>query len=285
MSEQLVRHEREGAVAVVTFDRADKANAWTPQLGQQYFRALEQASDDPETRAVVVTGAGRHFCAGVDFAALAGGPGAGDEPRLPMTYPTTVPKPVIAAVNGACIGIGMVQALYCDLRVAAADATFTTGFTARGLPADYGAAWLLPRLIGTSRALDLLLSSRRVETDEAHQLGLVDRVVDPDALRDTAVALAAALAESSSPRAMALAKRQVWRGLHTDFDQSAAEAEALLREAVRAPDMLEGIAAFREQRAPRFPPLEDLESAVPGYEDAGVPGRAPVGDATDKDVD
>ncbi|MCY7288478.1 MAG: enoyl-CoA hydratase/isomerase family protein, partial [Cryobacterium sp.] len=176
VSKQQLLTERRGAVLVLTFNRPDRLNAWTNAMEDQYFDALEAAEADPGVRAIVVTGAGRGFCAGADMGDLAAASVAADEeidrPR-PRHLPMTIRKPVIAAVNGAAAGLGFVEALFCDIRFASPDAVFITAFVRRGLVAEYGVSWLLPRLVGHGRAPARLLSGRRVGGEAAARIGLV----------------------------------------------------------------------------------------------------------------
>lgn len=257
-AEQLVLTERRGGVLLVTLNRPARLNAWTNELEDQYFDLLEAADADPDVRAVVVTGAGRGFCAGADMDDLAGASSASDaeidRPR-PRHLPMTIRKPVIAAVNGAAAGLGFVEALYCDIRFASSEAAFLTAFVRRGLAAEYGVSWLLPRIVGHSRALDLLLSGRRVSGEEAYRIGLVDHLVPAETLVDDAVAYAADLAASCSPWSMATIKRQLALDAERGFDASVADADALMRDSFRGIDIAEGVASFTERRPPRFAPL------------------------------
>src|SRR5436309_9912685 len=193
MTDEVVLYRVEDGVAVITLNRPERMNAWTGKLQAQYFEHLAEADQSGEVGAIVLTGAGRGFCPGADMDGLAaaaggresnlgqaaGGSGNGRQER-PMTFPITIGKPLIAAINGACAGLGLVQALMCDLRFAAPGAKITTAFSRRGLVAEHGSSWILPRLVGPSRALDLLLSGRIVLAEEAVELGLVDRVANPD---------------------------------------------------------------------------------------------------------
>lgn len=257
--EELILTERRGSVLVITFNRPDRLNAWTNELEDQYFDVLETAQVDPDVRAIVVTGAGRGFCAGADLKALAGVPGAVeaglDRPR-PRHFPLTSRKPLVAAVNGPAVGLGFVEALYCDVRFACPEAVFLTAFSRLGLIAEYSVSWLLPRIVGRSRALDLLLSGRRVSSEEAHRIGLVDRLVPTESLLDEAVAYAADLATGCSPWAMATIKDQVDRDSECTFAEAAARADRLIRESFRRPDIAEGLASFNERRDPEFQPLQ-----------------------------
>jgi enoyl-CoA hydratase/carnithine racemase len=248
-----------GGVAVVTLNRPEKLNAWSPAMTDLYIAALDRATSDPDARAVVVTGAGRGFCAGADMTLLAGladgGPRVANADRPPYQLEPAVPKPVIAAINGACAGLGLVRALYCDLRIAVRGAKITTAFARRGLVAEYGMSWLLPRIVGLPTALDLLLSGRTLLAEEAAELGLVDRLVDDDAL-GAATEYAGELARLSSPASMRDMKRQVWGDLTGTLEESVERAESLMRASFDRPDLAEGVTSYLERRAPNFPPLE-----------------------------
>jgi enoyl-CoA hydratase/carnithine racemase len=252
--------ERHGAVLVLTLNRPDRLNAWNDALEARYYELLDAAEDDPEVRAIVVTGAGRGFCAGADMDDLAA---AGDRdmeailrdrPR-PRTFPLTVRKPMIAAINGAAAGLGLVEALYCDIRFSTPEAKFTTAFARRGLIAEYGISWLLPRLIGTSAALDLLLSARIVRGEEAEALGLVDRLSPRESVLADAVAYATELAEQSSPASMAAIKAQVYADLDRSFAEAVAAADDAMIASFGQADVAEGVASYTEQRPPAFPSL------------------------------
>ena len=185
MSDELVLAEHRGPVLLLTLNRPDRLNAWNDALEERYFALLDDAEASPDVRAVVVTGAGRGFCAGADLADLEQvatvdfSTATLPERKRPRERPLALRKPLIAAINGAAVGLGLVEALYCDLRFCTPNAKLGTAFVRRGLIAEYGIAWLLPRLIGQSRALDLLLSGRIIQGEEALAMGLVDRVV-PD---------------------------------------------------------------------------------------------------------
>jgi enoyl-CoA hydratase/carnithine racemase len=253
--------ERRGSVLVLTLNRPERLNAWTDALEERYFAQLDAAEDDPDVRAIVVTGAGRGFCAGADMSDLERGASVGvetalrDRPR-PRTLPLTIRKPMIAAINGAAAGLGLVEALYCDFRFATPEAKLTTTFARRGLIAEYGIAWILPRLVGHSAALDMLLSGRVVLGEEAVRLGLVDRLSEPSRLVDDAVAYGEELAAYSSPWSMATIKAQVRADLERTFAAAVAAAEELLVESFRRPDVQEGVHSHLEGRAPAFAPLD-----------------------------
>ncbi len=254
----LVLAERRGAVLVLTLNRPDRLNAWNDALEARYYEHLDAAEADPEVRAIVLTGAGRGFCAGADMDILSGPEDEATAARpRPRNFPLTLRKPLIAAINGAAAGLGLVEALYCDFRFCAPAAKLTTAFVRRGLVAEYGTAWLLPRLVGASRALDLLLSGRVVLGAEAQAIGLVDELADPDALLDTAVAYATDLTINCSPTSMAVIKRQVFDALDQGFADSYADSERLVLESFERPDVREGVDSYLEKRPPNFPPLAD----------------------------
>lgn len=260
----------DAGVATVTLNRPQKMNALTPAMMGALRDGMRELGGDRAVRAIILTGAGRCFCAGADLgAAKAAAPGAetdshhGDgtgADRLDLgpgyeakyAFPATVPKPVIAVLNGPAVGGGLLLALSCDLRFAADGATFSTGFARRGMVAEYSMAWLLPRLVGLSNALDLLYSARMVGADEALAMGLVDRVLPAPQLADAAGEYARRLAEDSSPRSMRVIKELVYRGLDRSLADSVAEALAAMAEARGSADYREGIEAWREGRAARF---------------------------------
>jgi enoyl-CoA hydratase/carnithine racemase len=264
-----VLYEVEDRVAVITFNRPDRLNAWSPEIHRGYFSALDRAAADPGVRVIVVTGAGRGWCAGADMDVLqgigdAGGFSDDDSPRgdaegereeWKHTHAMTIPKPVIAAINGACAGLGFVHALACDIRFAAAGAKFTVAFGRRGLIGEWGLSWTLPRLVGQAVALDLMMSSRIFLAEEAEELGVVTRVFEPGRLMDETLAYAADLAANVSPMSMAVMKQQVYTHPQMTIDDALIESIRLMKESVRRPDFKEGVASFVEKRPPDFQPL------------------------------
>ena len=257
--EAVLSHKADG-VLLLTLNRPERGNAWNGAITKGYFGALNDAASDPSVRAIVVTGAGKAFCVGGDGEKLAEVAGS-DDGRLTSPQPYWIPlrigKPIIAAINGACFGIGMQQALCCDLRFASEDAKFSTAYTRRGLVAEFGMSWLLPRLVGTGHAMDRMLSARLVRAAEAQAMGLVNRTVPADQLLDEAMDYARQLASQCSPRAMQAIKRQVWQDLKSDFNASYARSDTMLAEACTHEDFREGIRSWQENRPPAFPPLAD----------------------------
>jgi enoyl-CoA hydratase/carnithine racemase len=258
---EVVQRSIDDGVALLTLNRPERLNAWTLEMERSYFELLEECAASDEVRVIVLTGAGRGFCAGADMQELqelsngvVSEERAGSE-RRPQTFPLSIPKPIIAAINGPCAGIGLVQALMCDLRFAAEDAKLTTAFARRGLVAEHGISWILPRLLGPARALDLLLSARVVLGAEAAQLGLVNRALSSAQLLEAALAYARELAANCSPASMATIKRQVYGDLERGLGDALAEADRLMLASFTAPDFAEGVASFIERREPDFAPV------------------------------
>ena len=253
---EVVLYEVSEGVAVVTLNRPERLNAWTPELGDRYFERLLEAAADPEVRAIVVTGAGRGFCAGADMSLLADVSDASSAgaPRGKYRPVDTfrIPKPVIAAVNGAAVGIGLGYALTCDIRFAGEGVKLAASFARLGLVAEDGMAWLLQRLAGQPAALELLLSGRVFLAEEAHRLGLVNTLAPREFVLDQAVAYARDLAQNCSPLSMALIKRQVYLDADRAFATALQESQLLTDRSLAFPDFKEGLAAFAEQRPPRF---------------------------------
>jgi len=270
---EVTRYDVSDGVATITLHRPERLNAWTAAMNGEYRACLQWAVDDPVVRVIVVTGSGRGFCAGAESEDLAGHaergayqtwdhgdldrPGYGVRPEFDaeLAYHFGIPKPILAAVNGPAAGIGFALACYCDLRFAAAGAKFTTAHGKLGLPCAFGLAWLLPKLIGLPRALDLILSSRTFAAEEALELGLVTAVLPAADLADYVRQYAHALATSVSPASMAASKRQVYEAFHLSAAESVRAAEALLSPMMAGSDYREGVAALREKRPPTFQDL------------------------------
>jgi enoyl-CoA hydratase/carnithine racemase len=255
---ETVLYAVEDGVARVTLNRPGALNAWTPELGRAYFDRLEEADADPWAKAIVLTGAGRGFCAGADFDYLREVEESGSQPERdprPQSLPRSLRKPVIAAINGPCAGLGFVMAMMCDIRFAARGAKLTTAFARRGLIAEYGLSWVLPRVAGASAALDLLLSGRLFLAEEGERLGIVDRLSEEGQTAADAHAYAAELASLSSPASMATIKRQVYTDLEQGLVESMADALVQMERSFERPDFGEGVESFVERRPPDFPPL------------------------------
>lgn len=260
MEQPILKSFRQG-VLTLAINNPERRNAWNAELERALRAALQAADADPETRVLILTGAGRTFCPGADAAALGRGQVAvspvaesDDDLEQRYSYMLGLRKPLIAAINGAAAGVGLCLALYCDLRFMVDDARITTSFTRRGLVAEHGSAWMLPRLIGPMNAADLLLSGRVLTGREAAELGLV-RALPGEGFMDAVQAYAADMALNCSPRSMAVVKAQLALALRQTLAQATARANAETAAAVREPDFAEGVAHFVERRAPQFPPL------------------------------
>ncbi|MBN6040684.1 enoyl-CoA hydratase-related protein [Amycolatopsis sp. 195334CR] len=258
-----VRYALTAGVATLTFERPERHNAMDPAMRTRYGKVLRAAEQDPAVRAVVVTGDGRSFCPGADLDALAGIGATGvadqdltaeDGGYADVLAAATVAKPVVAAINGGCAGLGFVVACAADVRFAAAGAKFTTAFVRRGLIAEYGIAKLLPELVGRGRALDLLLSGRTFTAEQALDYGLVQEVLPPEDLLAAATAYAGELATYSAPRSMALIKDQLREEAALPLAESARRATELMLESFDRPELAEGVRSWNERRPPAFPP-------------------------------
>jgi enoyl-CoA hydratase/carnithine racemase len=274
-----ILYEVADPVATIRLNRPERLNAWTDRMGEEVRHAFAAAEADKSVVGIVLTGAGRGFCAGADLknlqaissdgrggverrggaraaAALAADPGdpeMGDSFRKTYSYLMSVRKPIIAAINGPCAGMAMPIALFCDLRFASESATFTTAFVRRGLIAEWGLSWTLPRLVGTAHALDLLLSGRKIDAREAERIGLVNRVLPDDKLVSHCQDYVRELAANASPASMSVMKRQVYQQLTRELGPSLDEAVKLMVESFSRPDFKEGVDSFLERRPAKFP--------------------------------
>jgi len=272
MSTQEILYSVAGRVATITLNRPDKLNAWTRTMEAEVRQATGEAAADDGVRAIVITGAGRGFCAGADMSLLQSvvdrrthplpdSPGASDTAlrsdvradfQRQYSYFPAIPKPVIAAINGPAVGLGLVIAMFCDLRFASRDAKFGTAFARRGLVAEYGLAWLLPRIAGHAHALDVLLSARIFDAQEALRMGLVNQVFPAADFMDSVYAYAQQLADTVSPRSMKVIKRQVYEAMFQTLGESVDLATEEMRESFASEDFREGVAHLVEKRAPAF---------------------------------
>jgi enoyl-CoA hydratase/carnithine racemase len=267
---QELRYEVQDPIATITFDRPDRLNAMTDRMTDELKHAVAAAEADERALAIVLTGAGRGFCAGADLQGLKaigegksygeganleaspGDAGMGANFQGPYAYLFSVRKPVIAAVNGPCAGLGFAVMCFADLRFASDRAVFSTAFSRRGLIAEWGIGWTLPRLVGPSVALDLLLSARRLDAAEAERIGLVNRTLPHDELLPFVQAYVKELAENVSPTSMAVIKRQVWSRLEAELGPSLDESIRLMTESFGRPDFREGVSSYLEKRPPKF---------------------------------
>ncbi len=272
MYEEII-YEVDEPVATISFNRPDRLNALTNRTQAELKHAFFEAEKDERVVGVILTGVGRAFSAGADMQSLnqiaSGGRvdpeddlegllaetrGRETDPEFGVTWGfiPSLRKPVIAAVNGPCAGMSFVIAALCDIRFASESAKFTTSFSQRGLIAEHGVSWILPRLIGTSRALDLLWSARKFDAAEAERLGLVDRVVADDELLPQARAYIEDLARSCSPTSMMIMKRQIYLHLMRPLHEAMEESNRLMSESLRREDFKEGVASFMQKREPNF---------------------------------
>lgn len=267
MNYQDILYTVEQRVATITLNRPDRLNAWTRTMEREVRDAMEQAAADKGVGAIVLTGAGRGFCAGADMnelQALDPDDIKNDAWLRPFDmnrradyqsryafYPA-VPKPVIGMLNGATAGIGLVHALYCDVRFAADNAVFSTAFARRGLIAEHGLSWILPLIVGHAHALELLLSARKFNADEALAMGLVNKLHAPGQLAEETYAYARELVDKVSPRSMRVIKRQQYAAPFQTLAEATIDANREMSESVKSEDFCEGVAHFVEKRAPRF---------------------------------
>jgi len=273
MSYQEILYSVDDRVATITLNRPDKLNAWTMTMSEEVRAAMFEAEADDEVRVIVFTGAGRGFCAGADMSMLGGIVEKGvsqqtqdelhstEEPRRDdirpdfnrkYTYFPSIRKPIIGAINGPAAGLGFILALYCDVRLASDTAKFNSAFARRGLIAEYGVAWLLPKIVGAGHALDILLSARSVEASEALRIGLVSRVYGSIAFPGEVKTYARELAHNVSPRSMAVIKQQLYDGHFQTLLEATAHAEKEMIQSLQSEDFKEGVAHFVEKRPAQF---------------------------------
>jgi enoyl-CoA hydratase/carnithine racemase len=289
MSYEQILYSDEKGIATITLNRPNKLNAWTRVMAAEVRDAMYKASEDDAVRVIILTGSGRGFCAGADMSELKDAssdetskvtsdenltaeqkasiimgqkmeeelnPENPDNIRIDFrerySYFMAIKKPIIAAINGPAIGLGLVIPLYCDMRFASEKAVFTTAFSRRGLIAEHGLSWLLPRIVGIPNSLDLLYSARTIDAAEAKEMGLVNRVFPEDEFMKEVNAYASELAESVSPRSMNVMKRQVYHAQFQGLAEALKEADEEFILSMECEDFKEGIAHFLEKRPPRF---------------------------------
>ncbi len=274
MAYEQILYEVRDRIATITLNRPARLNAWTPQMGRELYSAFQTAGADDEARVIVVTGAGRGFCAGADMQNLRDiqtGRPADSAPTdarpaeptatitplhpaldTPYAYPQSIPKPVLAAINGPVAGLGFTHMLYYDVRIASERARFTTAFARRGLISEHGSSWMLPRLVGPAHACDLLFSGRVIDAEEARAIGLVNQVVPHDDLLSHVYERATELATLSSPRSIAVMKRLIYTHQFSDLATASAETDVEMVRSFPSEDFREGVASFLEKRPPRF---------------------------------
>jgi enoyl-CoA hydratase/carnithine racemase len=273
-------HDR---VATITLNRPERMNATNLTLPYSVSKGMLKASSDPEVRVIVLTGAGKAFCAGADRQRLEAGKVGAPRPVYPpddpaffaavtsklgpdlggefmdvrrYSYFMRIGKPIIAALNGAAAGGGMIPALCADIRLASDTMFFTTSFAQRGLIAEHGISWLLPRLVGPSRALEMMMTARRIGSQEAEAMGLVNKVFPHASFRKDVQTYAATIGKTVSPRSLAVMKAQVWKAMAQSFRDALATADVQLELSVKTTDYIEGVSHFLEKRSANFPDLD-----------------------------
>lgn len=275
MSEPTVLYEVAHGVSTITLNRPKRLNAVTRELEAELKAALQRAEEDSDVRVIILTGAGRGFCAGADMQLLeevvevnwdevsdeeinqqffppTPREGVADGFQKTYSYFPAIEKPVLAAVNGSAVGLGFVLSLYCDVRFASDQARFGTAFAQRGLIAEHGVSWMLPRLIGLSSALDMLYSARLVDAEEALSMGLVSEVVPHDQLTEVVTRYAHQLATTVSPRSLKVIKRQVYAALFETLGEAIDAANDEMVQSFQCDDFTEGVAHYLEKRPPAF---------------------------------
>ena len=270
---QTIQYSVDDPIATITLNRPDRLNALTGQMLAELQQAVAAAEADDRAVAILLTGAGRGFCAGADMARLQATsegktrssvewnsadakPGdfdmLGEDYRLGHAYLMATRKPIVAAINGPCAGLGFLIAMLCDIRFASDRAVFTTAFAQHGLVAEHGVSWLLPRLIGPAHAMDILLSGRKFDAAEAERIGVVNRTVDHERLLEHAREYLATLATHSAPRSLQTMKHQVYKHLDATLGDAMRESLRLMEESLKRDDFKEGVASYVEKRPPRF---------------------------------
>ncbi|MGH7984983.1 MAG: enoyl-CoA hydratase-related protein [Candidatus Binataceae bacterium] len=266
-----IMYHKADRVATVTFNRPERMNAWTRKMDTELRDAMTDADHDAEIGAIIVTGAGRAYCAGADMSGLSkiatGAESVGNPSRATadndqqagdanfsgrFSWLLAMRKPIIAAINGACVGMGFTNSLFYDIRIASDRARMGLIFVRRGLAIEHGSSWMLPRIIGVANAVDLAVTGRLVDAQEALRMGLVSKVVAHDQLMSTVGELAREIATQCTPLGVAKAKRMVYQHLFTDLATAMRDEDELVEQMTRSEDFKEGIKAFTEKRAPRF---------------------------------
>jgi enoyl-CoA hydratase/carnithine racemase len=262
MDFETIRVERADGVATITLHRPDRLNAWTPVMGRELIDAFRAADRDRDVRVVILTGAGRAFCAGADMEFFAGqirsgggtGASGGDGPGRVEEFPALMrqlTKPTIAAINGYALGVGCTMTLLCDVRLAAEEAKLGFLFPRMGVMAELGSTFLLPRLVGIGRACELMFTGKQYPAADLERLGLVNHVVPGAELLASATTLAREMAECA-PLSLALTRRALYQGLSATFDAQVRHEAYALEYLYRSRDHAEAVSAFREKRPPRF---------------------------------
>ena len=273
-----IQYDVDDPVAVITLNRPEALNAITGRMQAELRHALAAAEADSSVVGIVLTGAGRGFCAGADigglqaqagnsgggaaedlseFSANPGNPAMGSNFSVTFSYIPSIGKPLIAAVNGACAGLGFVFACLCDMRFVERQAKFTSAFVNRGLIAEHGSSWILPRILGASHALDLLWSGRKFLGEEAEKIGLANRLCDEGTSKQQAIDYIKMLAETAAPESIKVIKAQVYRHMNMNLEDSMNESNEWMATSLKGDDFKEGVNSFVERRPPNFKRVSD----------------------------
>ena len=262
-------HELRDGVAIVRMNRPERLNAWTSEMGRRWFDLLDQFGTDPDVRVVLFTGAGRAFCAGADLGGLDnvahGGEFTDQKNTRPYWHPMGFGKPIVAAIAGACFGVGLQQALCCDVRFVADNLKLSTAYAKRGLIGEEGLTWMLSRVVGMGVGVELMLSGRTIGAEEALRIGLANFVIPADKMFDEAYAYARQLADGCSPWSMRVMKEQIYKGMMQGLGAVYDESQGLLDQALSGPNFKEGVKAFLEKRPVKFPPLDASLARLPPW--------------------
>jgi enoyl-CoA hydratase/carnithine racemase len=259
-------YQKADRIATITYNRPEKMNAWTPRMFDELRQAIDDAENDFDIGAIILTGAGRAYCSGADMGGLnrlaqAADQPAGQSDSAPQidtdgmgrfAFMLSLKKPVVAAINGPAVGMGFANALYSDIRIAAESARMGLIFPRRGLAIEFGSSWLLPRIVGLANAVDLALTGRLIDAREALRMGLVSRVVTDSELMPAARALATDLATQCSPLGISYVKRFLYQHLYTDLATALRDEGESASVMLRSQDFKEGVKAFLEKRTPKF---------------------------------
>ena len=270
-----VLYEKKEGVAIVTMNRPERLNAVNDEIRAGLREKLDDAAKDEEVKVIIVTGAGRGFCAGADMDGLKKttksnnkitpeddideklpneiiGPKIAEHFQTRFGFLATCRKPIIAAINGPCAGIGLVMTLFCDLRFAAEGAKFTTAFSRRGLIAEHGISWILPKLIGHAHAMDILFTGRVFLAEEAFKIGLINNCFPKDGFMESTLEYVKDLANMSSPRSIAVMKSQIYKAFFQNLNDAASIGDLEMEKSFLSEDFKEGVNHFMEKRAPKF---------------------------------
>jgi enoyl-CoA hydratase/carnithine racemase len=268
-----ITYEVSDAIATITLHRPQTLNAWTARMDQEVRHAMLAAHSDPAVKVIILTGSGRGFCSGADMgllSSIAGGgginadenitsgadgsslPSAREDYRQQYSYFPAIDKPIIGAINGAAAGLGFVLMLYCDIRFASEQVKLTTTFARRGLIAEYGLAWMLPRVVGMTHAMDLMLSGRTILADEALRMGLVSRVFPEASFAQEVRKYALDIAQKASPRSTRVIKRMAYESPFQSLKEALDLALTEMMESIQSEDFREGVAHYLEKREPKF---------------------------------